>query len=104
MSRDDERDTIFVDLQGFVVEESFRIKEIAVLRHGRELLHHIFGPSVSWSLLSAEDRSRATWLVRNHHGLKWQEGDVDYKRARTLTKRALSFDPDEVSVYMRKMT
>lgn len=102
-----EVETIFVDLQGFVVDERFKVKEIAVLRRGKELIHHIFGPSVSWNLLESADRSRATWLTHNHHGLQWDEGDVDYRRARSLIERSLRIDRDEVSVlkmlYVKKM-
>lgn len=92
-----EVETIFVDLQGFVVDERFKVKEVAVLRRGKELIHHIFGPSVPWNLLESADRSRATWLTHNHHGLRWDEGDVEYRRARSLIERTLRIDRDEVS-------
>ena len=93
-----EIETTFVDLQGFVIDERFKVKEIAVLRRGKELTHFIFGPSVSWNLLESSDRSRATWLTHNHHDLRWSEGDVDYRRARSLIERALRTARDEVSV------
>lgn len=51
---------IFVDLQDFMVDERFTVKEVAVLRRGKELVHYIFGPSVSWNLLGNTDRSRAS--------------------------------------------
>lgn len=100
MSRVD--DIVFVDLQGFVVDENFRVKEIAVLRRERELTHYIFGPSVEWTLLGTDDRSRASWLTHNHHGLRWNEGDIEYGRARNLILRALRIELDEVSVLFIK--
>lgn len=100
MSRVD--DIVFVDLQGFVVDENFRVKEIAVLRRERELTHYIFGPSVEWTLLGTDDRSRASWLTHNHHGLRWSEGDIEYGRARNLILRALRIELDEVSVLFIK--
>lgn len=97
-------DIIFVDLQGFVVDENFRVKEIAVLKRERELTHHIFGPFVEWTRLESDDRSRASWLTHNHHGLEWDEGDIEYARAGTLIERALTVDLDRVSVFLHKDT
>lgn len=93
---------IFVDLQGFMVDERFKVKEFAALKRGRELTHYIFGPSIPWSLLENADRSRASWLMHNHHGLKWNDGEVEYKRAKSLIKQALRIDSDEVSVLFNK--
>jgi len=47
---------IFVDLQGFLVERHFVVKEFAALKNGFELSHYIFGCSVPWSSLTKAER------------------------------------------------
>jgi len=44
----------FVDLQGFIVEKKFVVKEVAVLRKGAILSHYIFTCSMPWNFLSQE--------------------------------------------------
>ncbi|KMQ87766.1 hypothetical protein RF55_12865 [Lasius niger] len=80
---------IFVDLQGFIVNDKFTMKEIAVLRNGKELTHHIFRALMSWDLLTKSEKSRACWLTSKHHQLNWTDGDVDYKLMRTLVRNAV---------------
>ncbi|XP_071640900.1 uncharacterized protein [Temnothorax longispinosus] len=69
----------FVDLQGFLVGMKFVVKEVAVLRKGCVLTHHIFNYPMPWNLLTKSDKSCATWLIRNHHGLRWEDGNVPYR-------------------------
>jgi len=60
----------FVDLQGFIVGETFVVKEFAVLREGYILSHYIFGRPYPWDRLPKSERSRASWLTAKHHGLR----------------------------------
>lgn len=79
----------FVDLQGFVVSEKFVVKEVAVLRHGWMLTHHVFTAPMTWDLLTKAEKSKICWLTANHHGLMWKDGDVKYNRAREIIQRAV---------------
>lgn len=84
---------IFVDLQGFTVRDKFIVKEVAILRNGNELIHHLFRAPFDWNLLTAFEKSRTRWLTANHHGLRWNSGDVEYHRANTIVHRALRDSP-----------
>ncbi|XP_071570755.1 uncharacterized protein [Temnothorax nylanderi] len=70
----------FVDLQGFVVGMKFVVKEAAVLRNGTVLAHYIFTCPMPWNLFTKSDKSCASWLIRNHHGLRWEDGNVPYSK------------------------
>ncbi|KYN06407.1 hypothetical protein ALC62_02650 [Cyphomyrmex costatus] len=48
----------FVDLQGFVVNKRFVVKEVAVLKKGTILTHYIFLHPIPWRLLSKADRRK----------------------------------------------
>lgn len=80
---------VFVDLQGFVVGERFIVKEVAVRRGGRVLTHCVFTAPMGWDLMTRAEKSRACWLVANHHGLEWEDGDVEYARARETIRRVV---------------
>lgn len=95
---------IFVDLQGFVVNEKFVAKEVAVLRNGAELTHHIFRPPMSWDLLTRAEKSRACWLTSNHHQLKWNDGHVNYGSMKRLIRDAVCREssPDSaIRIYVK---
>ncbi|XP_071652399.1 uncharacterized protein [Temnothorax longispinosus] len=79
----------FVDLQGFLVGMKFVVKEVAVLRKGCVLTHHIFTYPMPWNLLTKSDKSCATWLIRNHHGLRWENGNVPYSMVKRLITSAV---------------
>jgi hypothetical protein len=82
--------TIFVDLQGFLVGERFIAKEVAVLRNEtRELTHHVFCAPMEWDLLTSAEKAKASSQIANHHGLRWEDGDVDYRLAKTIIRRAV---------------
>ncbi|XP_077280113.1 uncharacterized protein LOC143907304 [Temnothorax americanus] len=79
----------FVDLQGFLVGMKFIVKKVAVLRKGCVLTHHIFNYPMPWNLLTKSDKSCATWLIRNHHGLRWEDGNVPYSMVKRLITSAV---------------
>jgi len=80
---------IFVDVQGFIVNDRFVVKEVAVLCHGRELTHYIFQPSMDWNLLTRAERIQACWLTANHHTFNWNDGYIEYNKARNLIQGAI---------------
>ncbi|KYN35820.1 hypothetical protein ALC56_09844 [Trachymyrmex septentrionalis] len=63
----------FVDLQEFIVNKKFIVKEVAVLKQGTVLTHYIFTSPVPWKFLTRSDRSCASWLSAYHHGLRWED-------------------------------
>jgi len=77
----------FVDLQGFIVDEIFVVKEVAILREGYVLFHYIFGSPVLWDLLIKSKRSCVFWLIANHHGLHWVDEMVPYNK---MAKRLIN--------------
>jgi len=78
---------IFVDLQGFLVERHFFVKEFAALKEGHVLSLYIFGCPYPWSLLSKSERHQAMWLIENHHGIQWKDGMIPYCMAESLIQR-----------------
>ncbi|KYN05846.1 hypothetical protein ALC62_03221 [Cyphomyrmex costatus] len=90
----------FVDLQGFVVEKKFIVKEVAVLRRGTVITHYIFSCPIPWNLLTRSDKSCASWLSAYHHGLRWEDGMVPYSMAKRLITEAVTED-DEALVYVK---
>lgn len=79
----------FVDLQGFVVGKTFIVKEVAILRNGTALSHYTFTSPIPWYLLTRSDKSKAFWLMANHHGLRWADGIINYSRAKSLITAAV---------------
>jgi len=64
---------IFVDLQGFLVERHFVMKEFAAFKDGFELSHYIFGCFVLWSSFTKAERPHQAslmWLIENRHGIQ----------------------------------
>lgn len=82
----------FVDLQGFIVNEKFIVKEVAILKHGVVLTHYIYQPPIPWNQLTDSEKRSVNWLVRNHHRLQWNVGEIDYQQARCLIRRAIRGD------------
>jgi len=95
----------FVDLQGFIVDETFVVKEFAVLREGHVLSHYILGNSYPWVLLSKSERSCVSWLIAKHHGLQWDDEMIPYSMVRCLITTAVigtkDNDDDNNLVYVK---
>jgi len=92
----------FVDLQGFIVGKKFIVKEVAVLKQGNVLTHYIFTNSVPWSALTKSERSCVSWLTAYHHGLRWEDGIVQYWKAKHLITTAVyDENNDEAIVYVK---
>lgn len=95
---------IFVDLQGFIVDKKFVVKEVAVLRKGVVLAHYIFASPMPWHVLSKSDKSCASWLIAYHHGLRWKDGMIPYSMAKRLITSAVcntEEDNDNVIIYVK---
>ena len=79
----------FVDLQGYILNNQFIVKEAAILRRGFIVSHYFFACPVPWYLLTKSERRQASWLVHNHHGLQWEDGNVPYSMAQRLITTAI---------------
>ena len=79
----------FVDLQEFIINKKFIVKEAAVLKNVSVLCHYIFKCSVPWHELTRYEKSQVSWVIRNHHGLRWEDGVVPYDMARRLITTAV---------------
>ena len=66
-------------VKGFIVDERFVVKEVAILRNGREMTHYVFMCPMPWRFLTKKDQSHASWLMAHHHGLRWNDGMVPYR-------------------------
>ena len=91
----------FVDLQGFIVNKRFVVKEAAVLRNGTVLAHYIFASPIPWRLLTKPEKSCALWLIANHHGLQWEDGIIPYSMAKRLITMAVTEGDDQALVYVK---
>jgi len=92
----------FVDLQGFIVGKTFVVKEFAVLRDGHVLSHYIFERPYPWDVLSKSERSCASWLTANHHGLRWEDGISPYYMAEEfITKAVIGTEDNNNLVYVK---
>jgi len=92
----------FVDLQGFLIGRDFAVKEFAALKGGHVLSHYIFEPPYPRDILSRSERHQAIWLTANHHGLRWDDGMVPYKMAKSLiTMAVMGTTDDNIVVYVK---
>ena len=85
----------FVDLQGFIVNGKFTVKEVAILRSGTILSHYIFVEPTSWRSLTEREKRSVRWLTNNNNCLRWTDGFVPYAQAENLIRAALCYDPFE---------
>ena len=79
----------FVDLQGFVFNKNFIVKEAAILRKGFIVSHYFFTCPVPWGVLIKSERRQVTWATFKHHGLQWEDGNIPYSRAQDLITAAI---------------
>ncbi|KYN11734.1 hypothetical protein ALC57_16106 [Trachymyrmex cornetzi] len=86
----------FVDLQGFIVNKKFIVKEVAVLGGGTILTHCIFSHPMPWHFLTRFDKSCASWLSTYHYGLRWDDGMVPYSMVRRLIMEAVLEEDDVI--------
>lgn len=68
-----------IDIQGFLVNKRFIIKELAAF-DGDRTAHYIFMPPVHYDTLTAQDQTTAIWLTNCHHRLEWDSGNVSLEK------------------------
>lgn len=78
----------FVDLQGFVVNKHFVLKELCIsitpprtddLR-GAPKHHYIFGPPFPYKFVNSACKRGIIWLTTFKHGFYWNDGVMPYNR------------------------
>lgn len=69
---------VVIDIQGFMTPD-FLPKEMAVW-NGERLAHYVFKEPFPFSCLTDKLQRQAAWLTKNHHMLKWSDGDVELSR------------------------
>lgn len=90
----------FVDLQGFIVNKQFVLKELCFSissspyshnTNSRSEFHFIYGPPFSWKYVNKADKIGIIWLTTYQHGLYWTDGCVPYKKVHnTIAQLCLS--------------
>lgn len=67
-----------VDLQGFIHNDVFVIKEICILTKNNRI-HEIVKSPYPLTSLSAKYKQQVKWLENHYHGLKWNQGYITQK-------------------------
>jgi hypothetical protein len=49
-------------------------------------------------MITARTKRTNNWLTNNHHGIRWQDGDVDYRRFADILRRSI---PAGSKVYVK---
>lgn len=75
-----------IDFQAFTSSSGeFIIKELAILSHQTlRVQHWIFKPPYEESCIDSASRQIKQWLEKNHHGLKWASGNIEYTRLKSI--------------------
>lgn len=84
---------VVMDVQCFKNNfNEFIIKEVVAidLQSKCLLFHHIVKPPFNRNRLTREKMREVNWLTHNHHGLGWDDGDVDYHTILEIIKNNLT--------------
>ncbi|KAK0157160.1 hypothetical protein PV328_011810 [Microctonus aethiopoides] len=92
---------VIVDMQGFKWRNNeFIVKEFAMIQldkkgdHGTRIL---FKPQFKWDDLPKQYKATNSWLIRNYHGIFWDDGDIPYEKLRDILEIILK-DVDYIYV------
>lgn len=100
----------FADLQGFIVDGVFIVKELSYSINVFEKKytssdqiqshqnHYIFAAPYAWSYLDNSCRKQANWLTKNHHGFHWTDGDLSYEEIYKCVEPLLH---DDLIIYVK---
>lgn len=87
-----------VDIQGFQAPNEFIVKELSIIKidpsslsqYGRNDVECLlFQPPYPWINLSPKFKFSNLWLVRNHHGIPWNAGDIPYDHLHIIMNNKL---------------
>lgn len=92
----------FVDLQGFVDNGEFIVKELnySIYSAEKKLIqnHYIFAAPYSWDFVNKSCRRQAKWLLRNQHGIHWSDGSISYD---TIPECVLPLLEHNTTIYVK---
>lgn len=104
---------LFIDFQGFKIENNqFLVKELAGF-DGHKVCHCLFEPPFPFESLPKKQQQQASWLIRNHHCIEWNEGTIPLQHLERIVHKLIdSTSPDclvyvkgkEKANYLRKLT
>lgn len=78
-------DFAIVDLQGFIHNEDYVVKEICILTKNLKFHEIVKSPS-SFTNLTSKYKQQVKWLENNYHGLRWSQGYITVEELRkTIT-------------------
>lgn len=80
-------DAYFVDMQAFKAPKNRSIvKEFAVikLKNPNQAKCLMFKAPFAQSLLPPEYQTINAWCTRNHHGMRWTDGDIEYNQLHSI--------------------
>ena len=72
--------TYFIDIQGFIVNKEFVIKELCLMDASDPLdpFHNVYKMNIPEVLIPIASRKYNETITTNHHLLKWDNGDVTF--------------------------
>lgn len=77
---------VFADVQGFKSsKDKFVIKEICILNQDFEI-HEIIRRPYPLNHLSFSYKKQVKWLLNNHHGISWNEGNTSLSKLKKEVK------------------
>ena len=81
-----------VDMQGFkgCNEKEFIFKEVAIIFLEEDATPSVFlfQPPLSWSYLSAKQKSENRCLENNYLGMMWSSGEIPYEQVADTQQRS----------------
>lgn len=88
---EDIRPAVVIDVQGFQLQHTFTVKELAIY-DGYRLAHFVFKPKIPFKNLSSKERRVVRWSEDNHHCLPYHQGHVSQDELpRILTEFTRNF-------------
>ena len=91
-----------VDVQGFkgCNEKEFIFKKVAIISLEEDATPSVFlfQPPLSWSYLSAKQKSENIWLENNYLGMLWSSGEIPYEQVPDILNNVLT---NAVKIYVK---
>jgi hypothetical protein len=95
---------VIVDFQGFRGNANeFIVKELCILKRrsgeDEEIDQYLFRPPYEHRRLNKRRRNEAVWVEHNHHGLRWNDGTVNYSELYEILDTVL--DSTSATIYVK---
>lgn len=98
-----------VDIQLFKVDDQqYIVKELAVIKN-KKIAHFVFKPPFPFKDLPVKYQAQANWLMKNHHCIKWNKGEIECEKFEDILK-SCTYNANKIYVkgrekalYLRKI-